>query len=162
MNPAVGLACAVLAAALGGCGATPATGDATRTGGPSASAEVHHDCVRISRVRRFERLDDRNLLLFAPDRQDAFHVQMVMGCPDIGRTGFLSLEGRQGSLCGYPGEALRSGIRTGFPGDARGDRACQVRSVRRLDSSALQDLLVEHGLGEQGEPVAGETEQQIP
>ncbi len=160
MNIAAGLACAILASVLGGCGTTPGTGEATRADG--ASAAVHHDCVRMSRVRRFERLDDRNLVLFAPDRQNAYHVRMAMSCPDIVHAGFLSIEGRQGSLCGYPGEALRPGIRSGFPGDARGERACPVRSVRRLDSSTLQDLLVEHGLGEQGEPAAGETDQQIP
>ncbi|MCC5867218.1 MAG: hypothetical protein JJU27_01790 [Gammaproteobacteria bacterium] len=162
MNPAAGFACVILAGMLAGCGTTSGTADARGAAGTLASAAVHHDCVRISRVRRFERLDDSNLLLFAPDRQNAYHVQTVMGCPDIGRAGFLSIDGAQGSLCGYPGEVLRTGIRTGFPGDARSERPCQVRSVRRLDFSGLQDLLVEHGLGEQGEPAAGETEQQVP
>lgn len=162
MKPAAWLGWTILAAVMGACGTTPATEDPPRAGGASASTEIHHDCVRMSRVRRFERLDERNLLLFAPDRHNAYHVQLAMSCPDITRAGFLSMEGRQGSLCGYPGEALRSGIRSGFPGDARSERGCPVRSVRRLDSSALQDLLVEHGLGEQGEPAAGDTEQQIP
>lgn len=161
MKVGAGLGCALVAALLGACGATPRSDD--HTGATDASStSVHHDCVRISRVRHFERLDDRNLLLFAPDRNNAYHVRLVMSCPDVTYGGLLSIEGGQGSLCGFAGENLRSGWRTGMPGDVRGERACPVRSVRRLDSSALQELLVEHGLGEQGEPAAGEVEQEIP
>jgi hypothetical protein len=118
-------------------------------------------CVQISRIRSYEQLDARNLIVFAPDRQHAYHVEVAGACRGL-RPGFgLEVQGASGRLCGRADEFI-----TTVPGlPARGsdfDDRCRVLSVRPLDASALQELLISFGLGERGEPAAGEVLQEMP
>jgi hypothetical protein len=149
--------CLVLAGLLAGCAGAPR---AQPTAAASASSPSGTDCLQSSRVRSFERLDQRNLILYAPDRQNAYHVELAMACSDVG-FGPLSLVGEQsGRICSHS----NAGVSSGFA--ARGgygsNETCRIIGVTRLEASTLQELLMQHGLQKSGEPAAGETEQVMP
>jgi len=153
----LGAVCLVLAGLLTGCAGAPG---AQSAGAAPVSSTSMNDCLQASRVRSFEQLDQRNLILYAPDRQNAYHVELAIACPDLA-FGPLSLVGRQdGRICGNSNVAVRSGLaeRGGFGRN----ETCLITGVTRLEASTLQELLLKYGRGERGGPAAGETEQVMP
>lgn len=153
MRHAVVAAAAVLALAACAADAPP------RSHGPTATTLP--PCVQLSRVRSFEQLDGRNLVLFAPDRQHAYHVELAASCQGL-RPGLgLEVQSRAGRLCGHGDEYLLPSPLLPQPGGGF-DSRCRVSAVRPLDASALQELLVAFGVGERGEPAAGEVLQEMP
>ncbi len=130
---------------------------------PEADAAVLQGpaCVQLSRVREYQLLDSRNLLVYAPDRANAFHVVLASPCPALRLGAGLRMQSDRGRLCGFPGERLSSAL----PGlESRGEReqGCRISSVQALDPASLQELLIRFGRGEEGQPAAGEPEQRMP
>ncbi|MCC5861329.1 MAG: hypothetical protein JJT93_05385 [Gammaproteobacteria bacterium] len=156
-RPAALTALLLVSAALGLLGCASLPGEE----GDTAAAWQGPDCVQLSRVREYQLLDSRNLLVYAPDRANAFHIVLAGACPGLRLGAGLRMQGDRGRLCGFPGERLS----TALPGlDSRRDRdeGCRISSVQALDPAGLQELLIRFGRGEDGEPAAGEPEQQMP
>ena len=80
MKPQLGALYLGLAGLLAGCAGAPGV---QSTGAAAASSTSMNDCLQASRVRSFEQLDQRNLILYAPDRQHAYHVELAFACPDL-------------------------------------------------------------------------------
>lgn len=131
----------------------PDTGALEATRGP--------ECITLSRVREYQLLDSRNLVVFAPDRANAFHVVLATPCPGLRLGAGLRLHGDRGRLCGFPGERVASSL-PGLDTGRERESGCRVSAVRALDPAGLQELLVRFGRGEEGEPAAGEAVQQMP
>lgn len=148
--------CMLLMAVLqAGCAHTPPpdAGALEAASGP--------ECITLSRVRDYHLLDSRNLVVFAPDRANAFHLVLASSCPGLRLGAGLRLHGERGRLCGFPGEQVASSL-PGLDTRRERDSGCRVSAVRALDPAGLQELLVRFGRGEEGEPAAGEAVQQMP
>lgn len=131
--------------------ATPA-GD---RGAASESRPISTDWVRTDQVRDFRVLDDSNLVLYAPSRRQAFHVELMPPCHGLRFADTIALRGRGGRLGGFAGDSVvvpRAGL---------SDR-CPVSSVRRLSEAELAELIVRFDGEGDGEPAAEETEIEIP
>jgi len=94
-------------------------------------------------VRDFRVLDNRNMLLYAPTRRDAWHVELATVCIGLRSTDGIELRGRTGRLAGYAGDRV-------VVDGAGGPEECYVRNVSRLDEAGLEALLASFGLG--GDP----------
>ena len=136
------------AALLAGC-ATPGDRESTSDRGIST------DWVRIDQVRDFRALDNRNLVLYAPSRRQAYHVELGPACHGLRFADRIALRGRQGRIGGFAGDAVLI-ERGGSP------ERCPVSSVRRLDEAGLEELLARHDRRTDDEPAADETEVEIP
>ena len=96
-------------------------------------------CFLRRSVQDFEVLDDRNLIIFAPGKADAYHMQVS---PPNGQLRFvhvLAFESPNSRICGYAGDDLviaDAGI---------GPRRLSVTGVYRLDAAALEGLQVRFG-----------------
>jgi hypothetical protein len=99
------------------------------------------DCFLRRSAGDFRVLDERNLIVFAPGRADAYHVQVSMPLHGMPFANTLAFESRSSRLCGYAGDALL------LPGGAGGPDRASVIGVYRLDGPALEGLLARFGAG---------------
>ncbi len=140
------------AALLSGCAAA---GTQANTDEESESAPITTDSVRIDQVRDFRVLDDSNLILYAPTRRQAYHVELMPACQGLRFADTIALRGRTGRLAGFAGDRVIID-RPGIP-----DR-CPVSSVRRLDEASLTELIVRFEGEPDGDAAADEAEVEIP
>lgn len=138
----------IATALLAGC-ATPGDRESASDRGIST------DWVRIDQVSDFRALDNRNLVLYAPSRRQAYHVELIPACHGLRFADRIALRGRQGRIGGFAGDAVLID-RGGSP------ERCPISSVRRLDEAGLEELLTRHDKRAGDEPAADETEVEIP
>ncbi len=99
------------------------------------------DCFLRRTVQDFEVLDDRNLIVFAPGKSEAYHIQVSMPATELRFASVLAFESRSSRICGYAGDSL-------LIGDAGpGLRRLPVAGVYRLDEVALEGLQARFGRG---------------
>lgn len=139
-------------ALLSGCAGSDTQADSDDE---SESRSISTDWVRIDQVRDFRVLDDSNLILYAPTRRQAYHVELMPACQGLRFADTIALRGRTGRLAGFAGDRVIID-RPGVP-----DR-CPVTSVRRLDETSLTELIVSFEGEPEGEPAADEAEVEIP
>ncbi len=140
------------AALLSGCAASGTQEDSDDA---SESRAITSDSVRIDQVRDFRVLDDSNLILYAPTRRNAYHVELMPACQGLRFADTIALRGRTGRLAGFAGDRVIID-RPGMP-----DR-CAVTNVRRLDEASLTELIVSFEGEPDGEAPADEAEVVIP
>ena len=136
--------------ALGAC-----AGTAERDGETTESRPISTDWVRTDQVRDFRVLDASNLVLYAPTRRQAFHVELMPPCQGLRFADTIAIRGRGGRLAGFAGDAIvvpRAGL---------SDR-CPVSSVRRLSEAELTELILQFEGEPDGAPAAEDTEIEIP
>ena len=139
-------------ALLSGCAATDTQSSSDET---SESRSISTDWVRIDQVRDFRVLDDSNLILYAPTRRQAYHVELMPACQGLRFADTIALRGRTGRLAGFAGDRVIID-RPGVP-----DR-CPVTSVRRLDEASLTELIISFEGETDGDAAADEAEVEIP
>jgi hypothetical protein len=128
----------VLAAVVAGCAAAP---DAERARRPSVKPGEFGTpgCFLPRTVLDFTVLDDRNLVVFAPGRGDAYHVQVSPPSASLRFAQRLAFRSNDSRLCGYAGDSLLVADAPGY--DAR----LSVTGVYRLDERALAGLQARFG-----------------
>lgn len=99
------------------------------------------DCFLRRSAADFRVLDERNLVVFAPGRRDAYHVQVSMPLHDLRFANAVAFESRGSRVCGYAGDALL------VQGSGGGPDRASVIGVYRLDGPALEGLLARFGAG---------------
>lgn len=143
---AAGLAVLVLAACAGSGEPRPRpTVKAGEFGTP--------DCFLRRAASDFQVLDDRNVIVFAPGRADAYHVQVSLPLTDLRFADTLAFESRSSRICGYAGDELV------VASTGSSLRRASVTGVYRLEPAALDGLLARFGRGRPAakpEPRAGE------
>jgi hypothetical protein len=97
-------------------------------------------CFLRRLVQDFEVLDDRNLIVFAPGRSDAYHVQVSPPDGQLRFAQLLAFESRDSRICGYAGDSLTMADGTAGP------RRLSVTGSYRLDPAALQGLEARFGM----------------
>jgi hypothetical protein len=117
------------------------SGDSERPPRPSVKAGEFGTpgCFLRQSVQNFEVLDDRNLIVFAPRKTDAYHVQVSPSSGELRFTHTLAFESQGSSVCGYG----RDGLIVAETGT--GPRRLSITSVYRLDAAALDGLRVRFG-----------------
>lgn len=137
---AAAAALALAAALLAGCAADPSAEPARR---PSVRAGEFGtpDCFLRRAAADFKVLDERNLVVFAPGRDDAYHVQVSLPLQGLRFADTVAFESRNTRICGYAGDELL--LRRGGGGPER----ASVVGVYRLDRPALEGLLARFGAG---------------
>lgn len=98
-------------------------------------------CFHPRTVFDFDVLDYRNLVVFAPSKADAYHVQVSPPSTELRSAEALSFSTRNARICGYAGDSL-----TVSSAHARAERL-SVMGVYRLDERALDGLLARFGQG---------------
>ncbi len=137
-----------------GC-ATPRDAAVEREDEVIESRPISTDWVRIDQVRDFRVLDDSNLVLYAPTRRQAFHVELMPPCRGLRFSDTIALRGRMERLGGFAGDSVI--IQPGLL-----PQRCPVSSVRRLSETELTELLVRFEGEAPGEPADDETQIELP
>jgi hypothetical protein len=108
------------------------------------------DCFLRRSVQNFQVLDDRNLIIFAPGKADAYHVQVSPPVVELRFANALAFESRNSRVCGYAGDEVLVGD------SGREFSRISVMAVYRLDARALDGLQARFGQA----PVPGKPEPQ--
>jgi hypothetical protein len=93
------------------------------------------DCIFISTVGNYRVLDDRNLVIWAPGRRDAYHVQLNSPLFSLNSSFQMAMidKDHDGRLCGFSTD--RIGVRDfGHPESA------SIRSMSKLDKAGIIEL----------------------
>ncbi|MEQ1800493.1 MAG: DUF6491 family protein [Gammaproteobacteria bacterium] len=129
---------------LGGC-AAPGDGERpARVPIPPPSATGTSDCFYAREVQDFTALDRSNLIVYAPNDSNAYHVRISPPSNDLRFADSLAFLPPAGRICGYAGERLVVGL------PASGQRFAII-DVSRLSRASL-DML--RGGGEGGAEAA--------
>ena len=99
------------------------------------------DCFLRRTLQDFEVLDDRNLIVFAPGKSEAYHVQISPPATELRFATLLAFESRSSRVCGYAGDGLMLGD------SGPGVRRFSITGVYRLDAMALEGLTARFGKG---------------
>ena len=91
-------------------------------------------CFLRHTVHDFEVLNDRNLIIFAPGRSNAYHVQVSPPDDGLRFAEALAFQSSSSQICGYAGDSLITGGAGGGPG------RLTITGVWRLDTAALEGL----------------------
>lgn len=134
----------VFASGCAGTGTGNGSGITGRTGGGLPA-----DCIINRGVRDFERLDNRNLILYGPGSR-AYHVVLTTPAIDLAREITIGVLDDDGRICPYGGDAIiiDGVIRERIP----------IRSIEALDPADLEALKVEFGLIEAADDAVSVTE----
>lgn len=119
------LAVAILAGTMGVANATSAT----------PPKQNGNECIFIRTVGNYRVLDDRNLVIWAPGRRDAYHVELSMPLFSLNSSFQMAMIDRDhdGRLCGFSMD--RIGVRDfGHP------ESSSIRSMTKLDKAGIIDL----------------------
>lgn len=143
-----------IVALAAGCATVPESAE-EREDEVVESRPISTDWVRIDQVRDFRVLDDSNLILYAPTRRQAYHVELMPPCRGLRFSDTIALRGRMERLGGFAGDSVI--IQPGLM-----PQRCPVSSVRRLGETELAELLVRFEGEAPGEPAADETEIELP
>jgi Family of unknown function (DUF6491) len=94
-----------------------------------------NECIFISTVGNYRVLDDRNLVIWAPGRRDAYHVELSFPLFSLNSSFQMAMidKDRDGRLCGFSTD--RIGVRDfGHPESA------SIRSMTKLDKGGIVEL----------------------
>jgi hypothetical protein len=92
------------------------------------------DCFDRMRADNFEILDSRNLIVFAPGRADAYHVQVAGPATELRFASMIGFRSNGSRICGYAGDMLAVG------GFGSAPELLPIMAVYRLDEVALAGL----------------------
>ena len=110
-------------------------------------------CFRRRAAEDFRVLDDRNLIVFAPGRKEAYHVQTGPPGTGLRLASRLAFDSRSSMVCGYAGDSLL----VEAPGG--GFDRMPITGVYWLDEMALSGLEArfsgEHGGSHSSQPQEG-------
>lgn len=131
--------CVLLLLAVTGC-ATRESADPAAEGADEKLAGAPA-CFYRRQVSDFRPLDRSNLVVYAPTRSNAYHVQISPPSTSLRWADAIAFKSRSSRICGYAGErVLLDGSATA--------REFSVVSVHRLDETAYDSLLARYGIGE--------------
>jgi len=94
-----------------------------------------NECIFISTVGNYRVLDDRNLVIWAPGRRDAYHVELNFPLFSLNSSFQMAMidKDHDGRLCGFSMD--RIGVRDfGHPESAT------IRSMTKLDKAGIVEL----------------------
>lgn len=92
-----------------------------------------HGCFYSREASNFDALDNRNLIVYAPTKSRAYHVQIAPPSNELRFVEGIAFDGRDGRVCGYAGETVS------FGGRGAG-RRYSITNVWRLDEAQLAQL----------------------
>lgn len=133
--PAMILLLAVLAAMAGGCASGPGRGKEPLSQLPPPAQTGSPACFVRRLVASFTVLDETNLVVYAPSRDDAYHVRISPPAPEMASAGALAFTSRGHQVCGAAEDAVF------FQPDPAAPRHAII-GVSRLSEGALEQLLV--------------------
>lgn len=92
-------------------------------------------CLFISTVGQFQTLDDRNLVIWAPGRRDAYHVELSIPLFSLRSSFQLAMIDRDhdGQLCGFSMD--RIGVR-----DFDRPETATISRMTKLDDAGFMEL----------------------
>lgn len=135
IRPAVmPLLLAVLVSALAGCAGGPGQGREAVSRLPPPAQTGSAACFVRRLVSSFTALDETNLVVFAPSRNDAYHVRISPPAPGMAVAGALAFTSRGHQVCGAAEDAVF------FQPDSSAPRHAII-AVSRLSARALEELL---------------------
>ena len=103
------------------------------SGGDPPAVAGRPTCFQARQVSDFRPLDRSSLIVYAPSRNNAYHVRISPPSIELRSANAIGFVSRSNRICGYAGDSLRID---------RNDRfRYSVVSVRRLDDVALEALL---------------------
>jgi hypothetical protein len=126
--PGVILLTMTVMAACSGTGAASKPRPTVRPGEFGTAA-----CFYRRSVEDFTVLDQSNLIVYAPNRTNAYHIAISPPEPELGFANTIGFSSRNSEICGYAGDALLLDV-------AGGRQRVSIVGVYRLDSVALAGL----------------------
>lgn len=131
---------------LHGCGTSSTRASAPPP--PAVPGTGPPACFDARQVQSFRVLDRSSLVIYAPNRANAYYVRVNPSSPGLRDTERLAIVPPTGQICGYAGERI-------VAGPANLDRRFAILSVTRLPPEA-ERALREGGEGEEApQPEAG-------
>lgn len=131
------LAAGVLVAGclLTGCAGTGTGGEprAAKTPVPPPSATGKAACFQVRDVQDFKVLDRSNLIVYAPNEANAYHVRISPPASALHFAEGLSFLPALGRICGYAGERL-------IVGPPQSAERFSIIDVSRVSSQSLETL----------------------
>lgn len=124
----------VLGAVLAGCATPPPPGQEAVSRLPAPAETGNAGCFVRRLVTSFTALDERNLVVYAPSRTEAFHVRIRPAAPEMAGAAALAFTSRGHQVCGVNEDAVF------FSPDPSAPRHAII-AVSRLSESALRELL---------------------
>lgn len=109
-------------------------------------------CFFARQALDFEALDDRNLVVFAPSKDNAYHVQISPPAMDLRFANGVAFASRNTQICGYAGDDL-------LLVNGASQRRYSVIGVYRLDAAALDALRARFGRVPASAPAEPEPEE---
>jgi len=101
------------------------------------------DCFRTHSVRDYQFLDPQNLIVWAPNRRNAFHLELLSSCQYLRDAVGLAFQSRIGQFCGGAGDYVVA--QDILPRRDEFEQRCMVRRVRALSEEDLYELTIEAG-----------------
>lgn len=152
MNPMRCLAMLVFFACTG-CAARPAPGGAAAEPAAPLSGARAARCFRVSAIDSWRVIDDRQLVVYGPRRDQAWLLKLFSPCDGLRFTEVLGFRASGMDLvCGDPGDDI---VWQG--------RRCPISSVRALapaEARALTDSKVRDDIGRMPGPAPGHDQDQ--
>ena len=113
--------------ALGsGCATTPSPGQQAAEAATWRGAE----CFRIASVNNWRVIDRRQLIVYGPRRDDAWHLTLFANCEGLDFTEVLAFRARGSTLiCGDPGDEILFR-----------DQRCSIAAVRAISPAEVEIL----------------------
>ncbi len=125
------IALSLLLALGSGCAATTVPG---QQGDETIDRRIA-ECFRIDGVNNWRVIDERQLIVYGPGRNDAWHLTLFANCEGLDFTEVLAFRARGSTLiCGDPGDEILFR-----------DQRCSIVAVRAI-SPAEAELLRNPGL----------------
>jgi len=149
------LVCFVVTCIASGCSATGT--DAAqeprraRVAIPPPSDTGVPGCFPVSLAMDFRVLDRSNLIVYAPDERNAYHVQVGPPSQELRYAESLTFRAPTGRICGLAGERVIIG---GLPGSPSGPEL-SVWAVSLLSTESLELLRAGSGVPPPAEPRPG-------
>lgn len=119
--------------AVTGCGGTVGQARTERAPVPAPSVTGTSSCFYPRDVRDFRVLDRSNLVLYAPNDSNAYHVRLSPPSTELRFADTIAFHPAGDRICGYPGERLIVGPPTAV-------ESLAIIAVARLSPESLQAL----------------------
>src|SRR5512140_1210480 len=117
-----------LLATLSGCAAVAGT-DVSKDARPARLPKMTLDCIFVSSIDDWKALDDYNLIIYAPTRKTAYHIELETYCHALLSADRIGLAVHaEGRLCSLGGDAL-----------VIGDQRCTIGAIRRYKTGDTTD-----------------------
>jgi hypothetical protein len=95
-------------------------------------------CFQRGQVSGFKTLDRTNLIVYAPTKSSAYHVRISPPASELRFANAIAFDSGGSRICGHPGEGV-------IFDSGSVARKYFVTDVYRLDTEAVQNLIVEFG-----------------